>query len=322
MVDDKGFIVAVNAEVCRLFDYDKEALIGESVDVLVPERLRARHLEHRRGYRATPKTCRMGSGLDLYGRRRDGTEFPIEMDLHPVDSPDGLRVLGLLRDTSTEKVVRDELKASLQKKEDLLRELHHRVHNNMQVLSSLLNVQKQGLDDPAQEVLEHARAQIRAMSLVHQALQRSDDATHVDLADYFSSLISDTKQAHGATTSRIRVEAQIAPVKVRADLALVLGRILHEAVSNSLKHAFDEATGGEIVVRVVRRGRDELEISVADNGRGVPPPGTASPRAGLGLELMSRLVEQLGGTIDIRSGPGVAVLIRLKYADSTGEDTL
>jgi len=319
MVDEAGLIVAVNAELCRLFAYDKGALIGASLEVLVPERLRARHFQHRQGYRAIPKTCRMGGGLELCGLRRDGTEFPIEMDLHPVDSPDGLRVLGLLRDASTEKLVRDELKASLQKKEDLLRDLHHRVHNDMQTLSSLLNVQKQGLDDPAQDVLEHARAQIRAMSLVHQALQRSDDVTHVDLADYLSSLISDTKQAYGAPGRRIRVDVQIAPVKVRADLALVLGRIVHEAVLNSLKHAFDEATGGEIVVRMVRRERDELEISVADNGRGAPPPGAASLRAGFGLELMSRLVEQIGGTVDIRSGRGMAILIRLKYSDSTDD---
>jgi len=319
MVDDQGVIVAANAEICRLFAYEKQELIGASLEMLVPERLRAGHLLHRQGYRATPKTCRMGPGVELYGLRRGGAEFPIEVDLHPIDSPDGLRVLALIRDATEEKHVRDGLKASLQEKDSLLRELHHRVHNNMQTLSSLLNVQKQGLDESGQDVIEYAREQLRAMSLVHRALQRSDDITHVDLADYLTSLISDTKQAHGARGRFVHIDTQLASVNVRFDFAFIAGRIVHEAVLNSLKHGFDDATGGTVTVGLSRRDHSELELSIVDNGKGLLPPEFASARTGLGLELIAQLVKQAGGTLDIRSGPGLAIVVRFKHTDSTGE---
>jgi two-component sensor histidine kinase len=107
-------------------------------------------------------------------------------------------------------------------------------------------------------------------------------------------------------------------VNVHFDFAFVVGRIVHEAVMNSLKHAFDEAVGGQIGVRL-GRDSDGLEISVADDGRGMAPIEPTSPHTGLGLELIAQLVKHAGGTLDIRSGPGLSIVVRFRRTDSTGD---
>lgn len=313
LVDGSGVIAAANEEVCRLFGYNKPDIIGQSVDLLIPERLRRRHEHHRQTFGSAPKMCRMGAGIELYGRRRDGSEFPIEMHLRPIDSPKGLRVIGMLRDVSEEKRARDQLETKLEQEDLLLKELHHRAHNQLQMLSSHLNLRKQGLDDRAQTVLEDVQLQIRAIALVHEALDRAGDASHVDLADYIVSLMATLAQAYGARGRGIRFDVQIVPAVVRFDRALVIGRILHEAVANSVKHAFDEGGPSDIVVSLIRHEPDDLELRVADSGRGMPATSPAGKTDG--LDLMRHLAAQIDGAIEFRSGPGTTVTVRLRTSD-------
>lgn len=310
VVDEQGRITAANQEICRLFDYDKHDLIGQSVDLLIPERLRTRHARHRETFGSAPKTCRMGAGLELYGRRRDGSEFPIEMHLRPIDSSDGLRVIGMLRDVTEEKDTREQLKTQLDQEELLLKELHHRVHNDLQVLSSQLNLRKERGDDRVQAVLDDVQLQIRAIALVHETLERTGHASHVDLADYIDQLTTALAQAFGRGRG-IRFDVHVVPAVVRFDRALLVSRILHEAVVNSVKHAFGESPARDIVVRLIRHEPDDLELRLSDTGRGMPaaPAGETN-----GLELMRHLAAQLGGTLDILSGPGTTVVVRLKVS--------
>jgi PAS domain S-box-containing protein len=311
VVDEQGRITAANQEICRLFDYDRRDLIGQPVDLLIPERLRNRHERHRQTFGSAPKTCRMGTGIELYGRRRDGSEFPIEMHLRPIDSSDGLRVIGMLRDVTEEKDTRQKLEAQLAQEELLLKELHHRVHNDLQVLSSQLNLRKQRVDVQAQAVLDDVQLQIRAIALVHETLERTGHVSHIDLADYIDQLTTALVLAFGVRGSGIRFEVQVVPAVVRFDRALLIGRILHEAVANSVEHAFGEGPAGDIVVRLIRHEPDDLEVRIADTGRGMPaaPAGETN-----GLELMRNLAAQLGGTLDMPSGPGTTVVVRLKIS--------
>lgn len=312
VVDQQGRITAANQEICRLFGYDKHDLIGQSVDLLIPERLRTRHERHRQTFGSAPKTCRMGAGIELYGRRRDGSEFPFEMHLRPIDSSEGLRVIGMLRDVTEEKGTRERLEAQLDQEGILLKELHHRVHNDLQVLLSHLNLRKQRVDDRAQAVLDDVQLQIRAIALVHEALERTGHASHVDLADYIDQLMAALAQAFGARDRGIRFDVQVVPAVVRFDRALLIGRILHEAVANSVEHAFGEGPAGDIVVRLIRHEPDDLELRIADTGRGMPatPAGPTN-----GLDLMRNLAAQLDGTLDILSGPGTTVIVRLRTSD-------
>lgn len=311
VVDEQGRITAANQEICRLFDYDKHDLIDQPVDLLIPERLRTRHERHRETFGAAPKTCRMGTGLELYGRRRDGSEFPIEMHLRPIDSSEGLRVIGMLRDVTEEKGTRDQLKTQLEHEEILLKETHHRVHNDLQVLSSQLNLRKPRIDDQARAVLDDVQLQIRAIALVHETLDRTGHASHVDLADYIDQMTTALAQAFGVRGRGIRFEVQVVPAVVRFDRALLVSRILHEAVVNSVKHAFGDGPVRDIVVRLIRHEPDDLELRVADTGRGMPaaPAGETN-----GLELMRNLAAQLGGTLEMLSGPGTTVVVRLKIS--------
>src|ERR1700758_265083 len=109
-VNQQGVIIQVNSQTERLFDYTRDELIGQKIEVLVPEQLRGQHHEHRAQFHAQPKIRRMGSGLDLYGRRRDGSEFPVEISLSPIGTGDAMMVLSVIRDISDRKRIEEELR--------------------------------------------------------------------------------------------------------------------------------------------------------------------------------------------------------------------
>jgi two-component sensor histidine kinase len=219
----------------------------------------------------------------------------------------------MLRDLSEERGSREQLQTRLEQAELLLGELHHRVLNDLQILSSYLNLRKQRVDDGAKAVIDDVQLQIRAIALVHEALERTGHISHVDLADYIGQLMTALAQAFVVRDRGIRFDVQVVPAVVRFDRALLIGRILHEAVANSVKHAFGEGPDGAIVVKLIRHEPDDLELRIADTGRGMPaaPAGETN-----GLDLMRHLAAQLGGTLDILSGPATTVVVRVRMSDS------
>src|SRR5207249_4377536 len=140
IVDQHGRIKLVNAQTEKLFGYSRLEILDQPVEMLVPSRFRAGHGQHRAGYSRDPRVRAMGAGLELYALRRDGTEFPVEISLSPIPTDEGMLVSSAIRDITAAKAVADRLRASLQEKELLLREIHHRVKNNLQIVSSLLNL--------------------------------------------------------------------------------------------------------------------------------------------------------------------------------------
>ena len=157
IVKSTGEIHLINAQTESLFHYKRDELLGKPVEMLIPERFRGRHPEHRAGFFAAPRARPMGAGMELYGRRMDGTEFPVEIRLSPFVATEGVLVIGAIRDLTerTERKLADErlraaaelVQASLREKEVLLQEVHHRVKNNLQVISSLINMQVRKVSD-------------------------------------------------------------------------------------------------------------------------------------------------------------------------------
>lgn len=195
-----------------------------------------------------------------------------------------------------------EMQRSLTEKEILLREVHHRVKNNLQVITSLLRIQARSMSPEAQPFVQDSVRRIAAMGRVHDQLYRSEHLAEIDLARYLDSLISDLASSHGASRRSIQCRIEADHILVDLDTATSLGLILTEAISNAFKHAFPNEAPGRIVV-TAKAQADSFIVRVADNGPGLP--ADAVPRPGsIGMELINRLSNQIDATTTIRTDGG------------------
>lgn len=206
------------------------------------------------------------------------------------------------------------LNASLREKEILLKEIHHRVKNNMQVVSGLLNLQADQIDDKKYiEMFNESRNRIRAMSLVHEKLYQSGDLANIDFNDYITSLAKSLLIFYGKSYGSISMTIEAANINLAIDTAIPCGLIINELVSNSLKHAFPAGRQGEIKIKFVKSAPGEFELTVSDNGAGVPAHLNIAETKTLGLQLVTNLVEhQLQGRVELRRNHGTEFYIRFK----------
>jgi two-component sensor histidine kinase len=205
---------------------------------------------------------------------------------------------------------RERLRTSLAEKEVLLKEIHHRVKNNMQVISSLISLQADELREVAvREALRDVAHRVRSMALVHEKLYQSSDMAQIDFAEYVRSLLSYLFRAHGNTASGIRLVLELDPVLLSVNTAVPCGLIVNELVSNALKHAFNERGEGEVAVSLQSSVRGRVRLCVCDNGRGMPA-GFAWREAGsLGLRLVRMLAGQLHATVEASSDGGTCFTV-------------
>ncbi len=208
---------------------------------------------------------------------------------------------------------RERLQASLAEKESLLREIHHRVKNNLQIVSSLLHLQAGSVRDAAAlESLRESQARIRSMSLVHEKLYRSPNLARIQLSDYVQSLAVSLFESLRSEAGRIRLHFDLEPIVLDINTAIPIGLIVNELLSNALKHAFPGGRAGTIKVELRSRGPETHELAVEDDGIGLPAGIEPSSAGTLGLQLIQMLAEQLDGTVRREAGPGArfAVLFR------------
>lgn len=315
MIDQRGIIVLVNAQTELLFKYSRAALIGQPVDILVPERARTSHVAYREGFLATPQPRPMGVGRDLFARRSDGSEFPVEIGLNPMDTDEGIMVLASIVDITERQRAQQVLEQALQEKTVLLNEVHHRVKNNLQVISSLLNLQASNADDPrVRDILNESQNRVRAMALTHQLLYERKDFSRMDLGDYLDRLAQLLLGAYRAGNSRIelRLKRPEAPVYLDLERAIPCGLLVSELVTNAFKHGFPLDRSGEILIELLDPGDGDgdITLTVGDDGVGLPEGFDLVAVKSLGLQLVPLLVDQLHGTLGQEPGPGTRFSIR------------
>lgn len=215
----------------------------------------------------------------------------------------------ITRDITELKKVENQLKSSLKEKEVLLREIHHRVKNNMQIISSLLNLQSRHLtDEKTVNVLNESRNRVRSMAMVHEELYRSRDLSKIDFADYIQRLLSGLFSSYGVDKNIIRPVVNVENVLLSIDIAVPCGLIINELVSNSLKHAFMQGQKGKISIEFNHDGESYV-LKIADNGIGFPENVDFKNTKTLGLQLINTLVKQLSGSIDIYKDRGTSFKI-------------
>lgn len=222
-------------------------------------------------------------------------------------------VIEYVRDITEQKKAQDALLASLKEKEILLKEIHHRVKNNMQIISSLLHLQAQHLKDPeAAEALKQCQNRIRAMALVHERLYREENLAKIDFQEYAEQLLVHLFQAFLPRSKNISFSLQIEAPPLTIEIAIPLGLITTELVTNSLKHAFSPGQTGEILVSL-RKEENSLVLKVSDNGKGLPEEIPEK----FGLEIVRLLTAQLSGTFKMqsRSGKGTEAEVIFPFPD-------
>jgi two-component system, sensor histidine kinase PdtaS len=195
------------------------------------------------------------------------------------------------------------LRNMLREKEVLLKEIHHRVKNNLQVVSSLLSLQSNTVDNAQTlELLLESQDRIRAMALVHERLYRSNDFAGIDVKGYLTDLVENLRRSY--RTERLEVTVDCDPISVSIDTAIPLGLMVSELVTNAFKHGFPHAASGVVHVSARTIGNDECTLVVEDNGTGMPPGLAAGNASSLGLHLVNILVEQIDGRLTMKNNNG------------------
>jgi len=307
MINLDGIMILVNAQTERMFDYGRDALIGQSVEILVPARFREHHRVFRAGFFDDPQPRPMGVGRDLAGCRADGSEFPIEIGLNPISTEAGVMVLASIIDITERQRAQQRLEDALREKTVLLNEVHHRVKNNLQVITSLLNLQADFAADPRlRAILAESCGRVKAMALTHQLLYEKKDFSRLELGDYLDRLVQSIRSSYRAGGNRISLRLVLSTPDVQLDLerAIPCGLLINELVTNSFKHAFEGERHGEIVIEIGEDTDSLICLSVTDNGIGLPAEAELAKASSLGLQLVQLFVEQLHGqlTVDRKNG--------------------
>lgn len=256
-------------------------------------------------------------GNDLVGQiaLANSTHEYNEMDLEALKRISAYYALAIQRIRYREKII-----ANLNEKELLLREIHHRVKNNMQIVTSLMNLQKQYVEEEETKmVLGDSQARVKSMAMVHEKLYESSDLSHIDFKEYVEKLVYGLFYTHGVPRYTIKPVINMGTVAMSMETAIPLGLIINELVSNSLKYAFPNKKTGEINVSLKITG-NEYELIVSDNGIGIPRHIDLDNLKSLGLQLVSNLAHQLGAEITLNRSQGTD--FRLKFKELEYQERL
>lgn len=251
--------------------------------------------------------------LDYRLRRHDG-EYRWIMDTGVPLFDEGGRFggyIGTCMDLTERKDMEDQLRRMLKEKESLLREVHHRVKNNLQVISSLLNLQSASIKDPlVNQLFRECQVRITSIALLHETLHRSSDLSRIKMGDYVRTLTGHLFRSYGVDPNVIVLELNVDDVEFDIDTGLTCGLIIDELVSNCLKHAFVDDAGGKVHIDLLDHMDGTFTLCVSDDGIGIPKDGVLNNPDSLGLELVSLLAEKLDGDTELRSGAGTEWQIR------------
>ncbi len=251
-------------------------------------------------------------------QRMDGTMGYTHSRAVPLMDRNGdiVEWFGAANDITERKRAEIAIKNSLAEKEVLLKEIHHRVKNNMQVISSLVALQESETKEPAvRDILQEVTHRVRSMALVHEKLYQSADLAQIDFADYAKSLLNYLWRAH-ETASGIRLEQDLQAVMLPINIAIPCGLILNELVGNALKHAFKGREGGKVTVSLNVHEKGRVDLSVRDNGTGLPPGSEWRTATSLGLRLVQMLSGQIHADVEVADNEGTEFTITFEISET------
>ena len=235
-----------------------------------------------------------------------------ETTIFPVFSPHGevVQVVTLWNDVTEQRHAEARIKSSLQEKELLLKEIHHRVKNNLQVISSLLSLQGTLIKEPgAQRLFEETRDRVRSMASIHEMLYQSTDLARIDFSGYITNLASQLFSSYNVNPDRVRLQTDVEPVSLGINLGVPCGLLINELVTNALRHAFPGDRSGTIAVSMRETPDHSIRLSVRDDGIGLPADVDVENADSLGFQLVTTLAGQLSASLEVRREGGTEFVI-------------
>lgn len=217
---------------------------------------------------------------------------------------------GYYYDITDRKIILEQINQSLQEKEVLLKEVHHRVKNNLQVISSILNLQSSYVKDEATlNVLRESQNRIKSMAFIHESLYQADNFSSINFSDYVINLLQNLMQSYSKLNQTVKLNVDLQTVFLNLDLAIPCGLIINEIVSNALKYAFPENKEGDEIIIMMKTEGDNLKLILGDNGVGLPQNIDYKNTESLGLQLVVTLVGQLNGSVELDNTNGTQYTI-------------
>ena len=323
IVDGEQRIVQWNQNAQRLFRIDDAAFVGTPVNELVTVAHREQHTNLMDGFR-TQHAARMS----VQAIRCDGSVFSAEIGLVPIDLNDEPNVLAGITDVTDRIEAQAAVARSLQEKETLLKEIHHRVKNNLQIISSLLTLQGHKMpSDRARELLQESVFRVRSMALIHQQLYGVDSLERIDFGGYARRLATSLRSAL-APHARLRVDASV--VEVTVEIAVPLGLILNELLTNAFKYGLPvpmadgslpprrTGEGCDILIEFGFADEGQLRLAVTDSGNGLPAGFDPEQANTLGLRLVRSLNHQLRGKLEFDVDRGGRFVMTFSHTTGRG----
>lgn len=302
-----GKFIEVNDIACETFGYTREEFLNMTPrDIVAPLDGDA---VHERGSKILERGHSTFETTDI---TKDGLIIPIEVNSHLITLKGKKLVLSIARDIRERKKSEEALKQSVKEKEMLIKEIHHRVKNNLMVISSLLNLQSKYIKDKESlSIFKESQSRAQSMALIHERLYRSDDMKKINFGEYIETLSNDLYHTYVLDPSRIKLNLDVEDAKIDINTSVPLGLIVNELVSNCMKHAFPNGMGGEINISF-KKIDDHFLLDVKDNGIGFPEDLDYENTDSLGLQLVRMLVGQIDGEIELKNENGTEFKITFK----------
>jgi len=306
----KGHLIYLNDTFAQMHGYSPEELSGKSLSIFHNDdqienvNKLNKQLVETGGYR----------GEEVWHTRKDGSVFPTLMSANVIKDDDGksLYLSATATDISERMEDQEKIKASLKEKEIMLKEIHHRVKNNLQIIISLLNLQSQKLkDETVIKTFSESRNRIYSMALVHDKLYQSEDFSNIDFSDYISTMARHLFATY-VSSDKISLELNVQPIDLGLDIAIPCGLIINELISNALKYAFPENRKGCLNISLKDTISDHYVLIVKDDGVGLPEKFNYEETDTLGLRLVQLLCEQINSILKIKSVKGTTFELHIK----------
>ena len=302
--DSLNFLT-VNDMAMRIYGYSKDEFLAMNVKDIYPQSELPAALE----YLSKPQPKVHVAGIWKHVRK-DGSFIDTEIISHSITFGEKDARLVLALDV-TERIKAEKLlQDSLAEKEIMIKEIHHRVKNNLQIISSLLTLQAEFIkDESSRGYFNDSQNRVKSMAIIHEKLYQTRDFANIDIKDYVSNLTLSLFKAYNINTKLIEVDVEISNILLDVDTAIPCGLIINELVSNSLKYAFSDGRKGKMTIKLLPVEDDKLQLIVGDNGIGLPEDLESRETQSLGLTLVNILAKQLNGNLEKINNNGATFIL-------------
>ena len=301
-------IVYINDAACKMLGYEKNELLGKYLEVMDTNFNRLTAIEVMYKIRNTNNWI-----LETTQRKKNGEIFPVEVSGHGFSYGGQEYICAFGRDISQRQEINkkitninSELQKSLDEKEILLKEIHHRVKNNMEIISSLLAMQlRRAEDNEVKNILKQSKSRINTMALVHEFLYLGENLAYINLQDYIKKLIEDIKELYISQNTKLEIDLYIDKIIFSTNRCIQIGMVLHELCVNALKYAFKENRENLLCIHI-KKIDDKIHVKIRDNGEGLEDVNCLYKSDSIGMQLIHSIVEdQLDATIEFKNNNGL-----------------